>query len=309
MKSDLIISKPEKRTREQLKRLQSLPLEQKINLSLRRIDQFYREMGGKVYVSFSGGKDSTVLLHLVRRLFPKVKGVYVNTGVEFPGINDFVKKQENITWLKPKMSFASVLKKYGFPVVSKKISMGVSRYRNTGSEIQKHLRLYGGINPTSGKRQEPTVSKKWHYLIDSDIKISERCCDVLKKAPVKQYHKKTGLHPITGEMAGESELRRKQWLSHGCNGFDLSIPKSTPLSFWSEGDIWEYVEKYNIEIASPYMDGEKRTGCMFCLYGAQYNDSGGWKRFERMKEKYPLHYRAAEKWGVIKALELIRSQK
>ena len=51
-----------------LKQRQSLPLHLKVELSKNRIKQFYEHFDGNVYVSFSGGKDSTVLLHLVRSL-------------------------------------------------------------------------------------------------------------------------------------------------------------------------------------------------------------------------------------------------
>lgn len=58
-----------------LKQRQSLPLHLKVELSKNRIKQFYEHFDGNVYVSFSGGKDSTVLLHLVRSLYPEVPAV------------------------------------------------------------------------------------------------------------------------------------------------------------------------------------------------------------------------------------------
>ena len=74
------------RTTEFLRELQALPLERKIQISQARIIEFYNRVEGMVYVSFSGGKDSTVLLHLVRSIFPEVKGVFSNTGLEYPEI-------------------------------------------------------------------------------------------------------------------------------------------------------------------------------------------------------------------------------
>lgn len=65
------------------------------------------------YISFSGGKDSTVLLHLVRKLYPEIEAVFVDTGLEYPEIKQFVKSIDNVTILRPKMMFNEVINKYG----------------------------------------------------------------------------------------------------------------------------------------------------------------------------------------------------
>ena len=75
-----------------------------------------------VYVSFSGGKDSTVLLDIVRNLYPSVKSVFVDTGLEYPEIRDFVRTFDNVEWLRPKMNFRQVIEKYGYPFISKEVS-------------------------------------------------------------------------------------------------------------------------------------------------------------------------------------------
>ena len=75
MKSEILKGKRNNKSSlasETLKRLQSLPLEQKILLSERRISEWAGLFNNRVYVSFSGGRDSTALLHLVRNtsLYP-----------------------------------------------------------------------------------------------------------------------------------------------------------------------------------------------------------------------------------------------
>jgi 3'-phosphoadenosine 5'-phosphosulfate sulfotransferase (PAPS reductase)/FAD synthetase len=100
-----------------LKQRQAYPLDLKVQMSLTRIRHWYDCYGGAVYVAFSGGKDSTALLHLVRSLFPEVPAVFVDTGLEYPEIKDFVRDTENVTTLRPAMTFRKVLVKHGWPPV------------------------------------------------------------------------------------------------------------------------------------------------------------------------------------------------
>ena len=111
------------RTMQDLYQMQGLPLELKIRMTKSRIRDWINAYGEDgVYVSFSGGKDSTVLLDLVRQDYPRVKAVFVDTGLEYPEIRQFVKTFDNVEWLKPKMTFKQVIKKYGYPFISKEVS-------------------------------------------------------------------------------------------------------------------------------------------------------------------------------------------
>lgn len=116
-------------------------LDDKITKSKQLIFEWYHQFEGKVYVAFSGGKDSTVLLHLVRSMFPEVPAVFSNTGLEYPAIVDFVKQTENVTVIRPKMTFKDVLEQKGYPVVSKEQALYIRQYRNAKSEKQKKIAL------------------------------------------------------------------------------------------------------------------------------------------------------------------------
>lgn len=84
-------------SREELEEMQRLPLQRKIQITTARIIEWYQHYDGKVYVAFSGGKDSTVLLDIVRRIYPDVPAVFSDTGLEFPEVREFVKSCENVT--------------------------------------------------------------------------------------------------------------------------------------------------------------------------------------------------------------------
>lgn len=112
-----------KHTITDLYQMQALPLSAKIRMTENRIREWVDEYGvDGVYVSFSGGKDSTVLLHMARTIFPSVKAVFVDTGLEYPEIREFVRTFDNVEWLRPKMNFRQVIEKYGYPFISKEVS-------------------------------------------------------------------------------------------------------------------------------------------------------------------------------------------
>ena len=287
-----------KYTKEDLKKMQSWSLERKIQVTQTRIIEWYLHWEGKVCVSFSGGKDSTVLLDLARRIYPDIEAVFVDTGLEYPEIREFVKTIENVTWLKPKMNFRKVIETYGYPVISKEVSRDIAtaRRKPDGKTADK-------FNPESEyckKYGERWCLEKYAYLIDAPFKISNKCCDIMKKNPLKEYHNETGLRPIIATMASESALRKKDWLEKGCNAFDNKNPISKPMSFWTEQDILQYLKQFNIPYASIYGDivenehgklmttGLSRTGCMFCMFGVHLEKEPN--RFQRMAVTHPQLY-------------------
>jgi len=232
----------------QLKQLQSLELEIKVLKSKQRLKEWYEYHNGKVYLSFSGGKDSTVLLHMAREVYPDIEAVVVNTGLEYPEVMDFAKSKENVTVLRPKMPFNKVIETYGYPVISKEQAQYIRQYRTAKSEKTKDTRWNGN------KYGRGKISDKWKFLVNAPFKISEQCCDVMKKDPCKQYEKETGNHPIIGVMAVESSKRVQDYLKFGCNAFDAKRPISRPLGFWTEQDILQYIVSRNLPYASVYGD-------------------------------------------------------
>ncbi len=239
----------------ELRELQFLDLEHKLIITRGRIQEWYEHWDGKVYVSFSGGKDSTVLLHIVRELYPNVPAVFVDTGLEYQEVRKFALSQEDVARLVPKMTFKEVIEKYGYPVISKEQSQFLFEIRTGHSEKLRNIRLNGN---KSGRGK---VSEQWKFLIDAPFTISHKCCEAMKKEPSKRYEKETGRKPIIGIVADESEMRTTDYMQNGgCNFYNTKRVKSWPLGFWTEQDILQYLLDNNLPYASVYGNIRKRGG-------------------------------------------------
>ena len=307
-----------------LKEMQGWDLDRKIATTLTRVAEFANHFNNQVYVSFSGGKDSTVLLDLVRKVIPDVPAVFSNTGLEYPEIQTFARNQ-GADFVRPKMMFNEVITKYGYPIISKEVSEAIyyarrirrERERESKEVIYKRLELLGKrptvsrksfwaceltMRDMGSKTKSPYNKEKWLPIArDMPFLVSHYCCNVMKKSPLGLYQRQTKQHPFIGAMTEESRMRKQAWLRHGCNAFDSKKITSQPLSFWTEQDILEYIKRFNLDICSVYGEIERldngklhctgcqRTGCTFCAYSA-HNDKKGEERFLRLRDTHPKHY-------------------
>lgn len=119
-----------KHTMSDLYQMQSMSLNDKIRMTKYRIKEWVNTYGEDgVYVSFSGGKDSTVLLDIARKIYPNIKALFVDVPTQYPELKQFAQTFDNLVILKPEISFAEVCEKYGFPIISKEVSNCVSGAR------------------------------------------------------------------------------------------------------------------------------------------------------------------------------------
>ena len=122
---------------ERLKELQSLDLNYKIMITQARIIDWYEHYNGNVCVSFSGGKDSTVLLHIARKIYPDIPAVFSNTGLEYPEIQKFVKSFDNVDIVTPSMNFGQVITEFGYPIIGKEVAEAIYYARRIRSQSPK----------------------------------------------------------------------------------------------------------------------------------------------------------------------------
>ena len=306
-------------TNEAAKKLMALDVQDKEILTYEKLDEWYTAWGGQCYVSFSGGKDSTVLAYLAARYLASFRTpiwplnlVFVNTGLEYPEIQKFVNEYAdwlrrefprvtvNLIRLRPEMNIRRVVTKYGYSIVSKEVADCVWQARRNPRGTRA-ARLLGKLLDKDGNKSAYCCDN-WAFLLDAPFLVSGECCRIMKKSTAHAYESKTHENSMVATMAAEGRQRFQKWTATGCNAFEGRRPLSKPMSFWTEQDVLHLIVDRQIPLASDgdndyaetlidcklHCTGCQRTGCMFCAFGAHLEK--GVNRFERMKLTHPKHY-------------------
>lgn len=338
----------------ELKQRQSLPLDAKVSLTKQRLRQwiaYWDEMSWRdgieymPYVSFSGGKDSTVLANIARKIDPRVPLVFVDTGIEYPEIRKFVRsfindqeqptrlkindclcevyKKSNIYIMHPSMGFKQVIDIYGYPVVSKEVSNCIANAKKGNTRWK---RLHGEL--MDGDKKSLFNCEKWKFLLYADFKCSDMCCHITKRHPISCFEKEFNGKPLIAIMAEESRQRKIKYMKNGCNSFYGNTVQSIPMAFWTEQDVLHYLKEENIPYSIIYgdiipaeydADGNIQLNMMSehlmttgeertgCMFCMfGVHLEKGENRFQRMKRTHPKHYDAGiNKLGCGKVLDKI----
>ncbi len=272
----------------------TLTLAQKERMAVVRIKEFLKECdkAQKIpVISFSGGKDSCVVRHLVQQVR---KGIKLETAAELfnPEVASFLHSipKDEITFFNPVMPFDKIVKTIGYPCISKEIAQKVNNVRN--------CRIIGKwVKACFGLRSSRKISRKYLHFLDKDLvdyEISNKCCSLIKGAVKDSKSPK-----FVGTTVGESQLRRTSWLKHGCNFYSKKVWRCRPISLFTEKDVWDYIKKYNVlysKAYGKYGDKWRRTGCICCGFGLSFeqrlSDLGiSRSRIELLYDYYPQIYK------------------
>lgn len=309
-----------------LKEKIALPHHYKVVISQGIILRMKEKWDGHVVFAYSGGFDSMCML----ALDDDINAVFFDTGIEFPEILDKVRESgSRVTWYKPKHSFYWALKNKGFPLISKNQAEYIDRFRQAwkardvllkekptmeivkkiaDKEHQMRGRLFGYRDGDGNKLSTGKIYNKYHYYaIHGTRRISNECCNILKKNPAKQYYKETGNLSFVGTKAVDSNGRKRFFVDVGCFNEGANPPQAYPIHFWTAADIAQFAEDRELTPATIYKKKFDRSGCTNCGFGLDQekkNSEDGLNRFERMAITHPqLHDKIMGNYGMEEALE------
>ena len=304
-----------------------LPLEMKVEDAIFRIKDLYDRTQGKAVISFSGGKDSTVVAELY--LMAKKRGLvghmdllFADTQVEYDAIYDFVewysKNKQEVIYLKPRLPFGSIMKKYGKPAMSKVKSDFLSTYQNTlrnggdplkvkrtsemitGYRTDKNYKIQLNDEGKPLPTRQKLANKHMHFLHpNNEIKIASKCCDFLKKKPFEDYYKEYGVKGYaTGMRIAEGGVRAEMYktcTAHktiGSGKNRVTLTHKMPLFDWSDKDVDDFIGEYNVKISKAYTEyGLERTGCIGCPFAEDIHQN-----LKVLWEHEPNKYKAVQHW-------------
>lgn len=265
---------------------------------IQKIQQIINQYGAENFaVSFSGGKDSTVVSELLDLAIPnnKIPRVYANTGIELDLIEEFVKNKQKsdsrIKIIKPALSIKETLEKYGYPFKSKMHSHYLKLYQKDGlnyKSVRAYTRKENTLRGTPMFRTCPKILD-YQFTNDFKIKISDDCCIKLKEEPIKKWLKENNIpYSILGIMREEGGRRwDAQCLAFKGKKLHSFQPLVAVTKDWED---W-FINEYNIDICDIYKPpyNYTRTGCKGCPFAINLQ-----KELDTLEEFFPNERKQCE---------------
>ena len=259
---------------------------------IKTINEKY-DLENSSYISFSGGKDSTILHYLIDLALPnnRIPRVFINTGIEYLDIIKYVKelqsRDDRIVIIKPKKNIKSTLEKYGYPMKSKQHSHNLSIYQHSG--MTKSVKKYLGVEKGNNIFKCPQ-RLAYQFSTTFNIKCSEQCCNKMKKEPAKEWAKENNKNILLTGMRKEEGGQRK---SAKCTVFDetKNLVKFHPLLVVDEEWIEEFIKRNNIEVCKLYLApyNFRRTGCKGCPFSLDLQE-----QLDVMSDLLPIEKKQCE---------------
>ena len=260
---------------------------------IKQINEQY-DLENNAYISFSGGKDSTILHYLIDLALPnnKIPRVFINTGIEYNDIVEFVKElqknDDRFVIISSKKNIKEILENYGYPFKSKEHSNRLNQFQN--GNLSNFVKYYIGLE--SKKKKGIKCPKILFYQFSNDftLKVSDKCCYQLKKSIANKFQQEYNKSITLTGMRKEEGGQRK---SINCIITDKenNLVKFHPLLIVDDNFEENFIKKYNIKLCKLYYPpyNFERTGCKGCPFNLKLQD-----QLDTMEKLLPNEYKQCE---------------
>lgn len=229
--------------------------------------------------TFSGGKDSQCLYHIVKMAGVKFKTHMNLTSVDPPEVIRFVRTEyPDVVLAKPKDSIYNLAIKKG-ELPTRLFRWCCAEYKElTGAGKVTLIGIRRAESSRRAKRNEVEMSNH-DYSGDLDGLAEYRKQRNMKRKPPR------GKFSIIN-VSGESEV--------GCIHGKESLLIS-PIIEWTEEDVWTFLNMLGIKHCCLYDEGAHRIGCICCPMSSQ-----------KQKESEAIRWPHAKR-GWIRVIKLLRN--
>lgn len=239
-----------------------------------KIQSTIRQYGeDNFYISFSGGKDSTVLSRLIDAALPdnRIPRVYADTGIEYRAIREFVlrerERDDRVHIIRPSTPIKKLLEEKGYPFKSKRHAKSLDLYQRLGNteSVLRYLRKHPTKTDWSPRISCPKVLE-YQFTAEFKLRVSDKCCEYLKEKPLAAYQKESGRSiNINGIMRDEGGRR----FNAQCMAFvGKKLKAFQPLAMVTKD--WEdwFIDAFQVELCELYYPpySFERTGCKGCPF-------------------------------------------
>ncbi len=250
------------------------------------------------FISFSGGKDSTVLSHLVDLALPgnHIPRVYADTGIELNAVKEFVlemqKNDPRVEIIKPSVNVREALERDGYPFKSKEHSEVLDIYQRHGMTKTPQRYLF----PDESRKTFGCPEKlRYQFSPGFKLKCSKKCCDNMKKKPMADYADRTGRTNMIIGILGDEKGARSNAKCMAMKGKYLHFQ---PLASACDSE-WEkyFIEREQIKLCKVYYPpyNFERTGCKGCPYNLRLQET-----LDTLEQYFPAERKQCEYiWGPV----------
>lgn len=220
----------------------------------------------RFYISFSGGKDSTVMSSLFDMAIPgnTIPRIFADTGIEMNHIRDFVRQKaeqdDRVVMIRPSIPITTMLQEKGYPFKSKQHSHVVGIYQRHGMNsktVQKYL--------YSDSRYTCPKVLRYQFTSEFNMKLSHDCCNELKKKPIKKWAKENKKNCVALGLRAREGGNRENVHCVAIRGRQVTF---NPLVMCTDEWMEWVISTYHIEICDLYKPPYNfhRTGCKGCPF-------------------------------------------